>query len=179
MSDDYSDDILPPGENALKTLADLAQQQADLEASVASAEAGFKALKKQLAAVAEKLLPEAMAEIGMAEFTLENGTKIKVKDGLNASLTGQYKAPAIQWLHDSEHTTLLQCQVTIDVPSYEAGVEVKKELEKNGLPGVGISQAINTASFKALVKECLAEGEEVPLAKVGVSPWKRSQVTTS
>jgi len=172
---DYEDDMVP-GDNAVRNLAALAKLQVEHEESVARLGAELKAAKKVLASISQKELPEAMAATGMKEFTLDDGTKITVKAGMNVSLTGKYKLPAIDWLKAVGSDAIIESMVVIDCANVADAKTLAYELTEELGREAGVSESINTARFKAVVRERLADGENVPIEDLGVHTWAESNV---
>ena len=68
-----------PKDQNLAGVAQLAQNQMDLEDAIAANEAQTKTLKKELREIVEKTLPDAMDELGLSGFALAGGGKVTVK----------------------------------------------------------------------------------------------------
>ena len=76
----------------------LAEQQQLAQKQVDLLEENLKEAKKKLREVAEELLPEAMKENNMLDFTLLDGSKVEVSKFYGASISKNNQGEAFHWL---------------------------------------------------------------------------------
>ena len=74
-------------ETGLSTVSKLAQEQLSIERRIADLEEMVSDAKKNLREVSEDLLPNAMAEYGISELKLSDGSEISVGKFYSASIT--------------------------------------------------------------------------------------------
>lgn len=164
----------------LKAIASAAQLQLRLESEIAALGEQLAAKTKELDAVRLKQLPEALSAAGMSTFTLSTGEKIEVKRDYYCSLTGQYKLPAMNWLREEGHDDIISHEVKV---SFGRGYKKKdldallKLVQKFGNAQAQENDAVNTATFKALVKEQLEKGEVIDYAALGVTIIDAAKIT--
>ncbi len=169
--------MLTENDLATSRLTPLAARQLNLEADVVEAEEGLKTKKKALAAIAEHELPDLMAELGFTDFTTKDGLRVTVKDVLNAATTGKYKAAIFAWLHATDNDSLITHEVVAKFGRGEAKAAESAQRAAWDLGGdVALTDKVNPQTFKALVRQLLADGEEVPVDEIGVSIATRSTI---
>lgn len=154
----------------LAQVSSLAHKQLTLERRIEEAEDLLKMLKKELSKVAEDLLPAAMDELGISKISLSGIIgSIEVKDEWHASLAGAAKQAAINWLHDTGNDDIVSDTVSIDFGKGYAteATSLLAELHHKGL-NAKLVVNVNTTQFKALCKELVESGTEVPLTEVGI-----------
>lgn len=160
----------------LGQLGVLANKQVALEAEVEEAEKALKQVKKSLAIVTERDIPELMAEIGLMTITTEEGKAISVKEIMTASISKARKPEAIKWLVEHDLSSIVSADV---VASFGKGdsdaIALAQNLINQGY-SVLMDEKVNTSSVKAAIKELLANGEEVPFDLFGVNLVKKSIV---
>ncbi len=163
----------------MKRLSELGDRQADLEAAADLATAELKRINVALAEVVERELPDLMLEAGMEEFTTTAGHKVAIVRGLTAGLTGKYRAPALAWLRETGNDAIISRDVGT---SFGKGEDEAADRAVSILRDAGIDvtdvENVNTSTFKALVKEMLGDGEDVPLEDLGVHQWVKSKITS-
>ena len=175
---DFENEVPAPSDEQLGLIAKLARRQVEYEEQVAIADEAFKKAKANLRRIQEKELPAAMEAIGMESFTLKSGETISVKEKLYASISKKDKPAAIRWLMEHEHGSLVKEDVIV---SFEKGDNesvrvLQKLLEVNGITNFTVDENVNTASVKAMIKELLSEGMEVPLELFGAYFHRTAEV---
>ncbi len=97
-----------PSDESLKSISKLAERQVEIENDIAKLGAALSTKKKELEKVACFDLPEAMKAAGLAEFTLESGAKISIKENLRAGITADNLAWCFKWLRDNGHGDIIR-----------------------------------------------------------------------
>src|SRR4051812_2561509 len=95
-----------PSDAGLTRIAELAALVIRLETDIAEREADLNTVKERLRQVQESLLPEAMATIGVAEFKLEDGSKVTVKPFYSAKIGDDNREVCHTWLRNHGFTEL-------------------------------------------------------------------------
>lgn len=168
--DQYSTDENTDITNAdLETVAALAERQLKLENRIVEAEDVLKKLKAAHRKIAEDDLPTEMAALGLLNFTLANGKGISIKQIWNASIAGVKKDAVIAWLRSNDHDDIVSSiiSVTFGKGENEQVFELLGNLADAGF-APREDTTVNTATFKALCKELVEDGIEVPLNDLGV-----------
>lgn len=111
---EYADDEAGQlaGEGDLAEISALANQQLKLDDDIQKAELMVTVLKEKQREISQEKLPDAMEAAGMKEFTLTDGSKIKVSDQRQTSIKGDKKPEALVWLNDNGHGSIIKHNVT-------------------------------------------------------------------
>lgn len=152
------------GDNALKYLVGLADQQVELEAKIVSAEKRVVDLKEELRILQCQTLPETMKEVGLSTFTLANGATVEVSEDLKMSLSGPKKINAAKWLRKIGEEAMVKQTVIIDAGAGKAAAATVKKILKFAIGSKLAAKAVedvNTGSLKALVRRRKAAGQSV------------------
>lgn len=168
-----------PSNEALGNVNFLAKKQLQLEAEVDELTEKLKAKGKELLQISDKDLPAAMKAAGMASFKMSDGSSITVKDDMSISLAGEKKAFAIAWLRKHGFDDIVSNEFTIDIPK---GYDAKKvEALRSAAAKVGLSvveeENVNTATFKALLKEQKKKGTISDVSSLGAYEYTRAKIT--
>lgn len=148
----------------LGKISSLAERYTDLDEDIKDVEARLKVLKEQARDIAEKQLPDAMAEVGMAKFTLTDGSEVIVKPYYSAKISDEKREECFGWLQDHGHEALIKDEVvlTFNRGEHEKAEEFKAKLEEQGLEYSG-KMGVHPQTLTAFVKEQVESGAEFPL----------------
>ena len=124
----------------LKVVADLAKYQDTLETKIKRAEEDLATLKEQFKQVSQVDLPEALAETGLSEGKLVDGTKITVQQFYNASIPKDKTDEAFKWLRDNDHADLIKNTISCD---FGRGEDGDAKILKESLTNSGLSLGID------------------------------------
>lgn len=166
-------------EDLLARLGDLARRQMDLEDQIAGVEEQLKGLNGKLLQVSGEDIPEILDETGLSEVRLTDGTKVIVKENLRVSVgkTSQYRAPVLSWLEREGHDDVIKDQVVALFGKGEGDkAEALLEAAKEFTPSVDRDRSVHSQTFAALLRELLADGEDVPLDELGVFVQRQTKL---
>lgn len=183
MTDPYAefDAPKPIGDNSLARLVGLANDQMALEQKIAAAEDEVKRLKAEHKTLTEQTIPDFMREIGIKDFTLDNGAKIAIDEVLSFSIPAGRKGAVIDWLREIGEVGIIKSMATIDLGKGKAAeaaaakvMDFMKELDCSFV----IGDVVNTTSFKALVRKRMEQGKPVPpLEEIGGYQANKSTIS--
>jgi hypothetical protein len=148
----------------LSKVSRLAEELIDKEEQVKEAEARLKILKEQARDVAERQLPDAMAEVGMAKFVLTDGSEVTVKPFYSAKIGDDKRDECFNWLQDHGHEALIKDEVSITFSKgeHERAEEFKSQLAQQGIEYNG-KMGVHSQTLTAFVREQVESGAEFPL----------------
>jgi hypothetical protein len=148
----------------LGKISTLAERYTDLDEEIKDTETRLKVLKEQAREIAEKQLPDAMAEVGVAKFTLTDGSEVSVKPYYSAKISDEKREECFTWLQDHGHEALIKDEVvlTFNRGEHEKAEEFKAQLEEQGLDYSG-KMGVHPQTLTAFVKEQVESGAEFPL----------------
>jgi hypothetical protein len=164
LEDMLADSQNLPSDQGLSKVSRLAEELIDKEEEVKEAEARLKILKEQARDVAERQLPEAMAEVGMAKFVLTDGSEVTVKPYYSAKIGDDKRDECFNWLQDHGHEALIKDEVSItfNKGEHERAEEFKSQLEQQGIEYNG-KMGVHSQTLTAFVREQVESGAEFPL----------------
>ena len=157
-------------------ISEIANAQLSKKKELSESEDDVKRLKKEYIQISQVDLPEAMQSVGMASFTLDNGASISVKDQMRASLRKKNRVEVANWLKEHGAGSLIKDTVVIEFQKGEnsRAEELIDLLVDKGFSNFHEDISINTGSLKALAKEKLAQGEDIPLELMGIFLYQES-----
>lgn len=183
MATEDAEADVAPSDQGKASVAKLASKQAALAAEIETLEMAVKEKKKELQRVAEQDLPEAMDIIGMAEFTLVDGTKISIKKFYNASIPADRKDEAFTWLDENGHSGIIKTEVSVafgrgDLEIARAFVEFASEFSQAPInPELG--QEVHWSTLRSFVREQIEGGSDFPREMFGVYIGRKAELKPS
>ncbi len=156
-------------DNSLSGVAALAKRAKHLEKELDELESVVKERKEQLRKLTEQTIPEAMAELGMSSFKMDDGSSIDVKPFYSASIPAARKAEAFQWLRDHGFDDIIKNTVSVNFGRGEDELCVRL-LDLLGQQGYPAQQAekVEPMTLKAWAKEQVERGNQFPTDLFGV-----------
>ena len=162
---------------ALKTVAELARIIKTKEIEVADLERQFKESKKEWVRLTDEELPASMAEMGLASFTLDDGSTIDVKPTYGASILVANREKAYDWLRDHGYDDIIKNNVAVSFGRGEddmAGA-FKSLAEKEGYSAQQ-DTSIHSQTLRAFVRERIEAGDEFPMDLFGAYVGQRAVI---
>ncbi len=156
------------------TLANLLVKQ---QAETKALEDALKDAKARLRSLEREDLPALMAEIGLTELKLADGSVVSIKEEVDAGLSEERRPAALRWLLDNGFGGLIKTEITV---AFERGQhdEAEKLAAELGLtvPNLNLTETVHSATLKSFVKEQLREGHAIPMDLFGVFPYSIAKV---
>ena len=158
-------------------IAALARRAKSLEKQIEDEETTLKGLKDQYRKLTEETLPEALTEMGMSSFKMEDGSAINIKPFYSASISEARRAEAFQWLRDHGFDDIIKNTVSVRFGRGEAEL-CNRLLGLLGSSGFRSEQAekVEPSTLKAWVRERVERGEEFPTELFGAYIGKRAEI---
>lgn len=160
------------------TVSAIAIQLLDAKAKLSVMETELKEQAEKVKDLEERQLPAALADMGMLEFTMEDGSKVSRETVYTASIRVDDKPWAYQWLRDTDNDSLIKAEVKIpfgkgDLEKAEWLINmIRKTLEEKGLGNsVELQEDVHWATMRAFVKEQIIE-EDRAIAAGELDPEK-------
>ena len=186
----FSDLLQEDAENAiqdvsLKDLSAKAAEMVDLANEIAEMEALLESKKQAYREIEAVTLPDMMVGLGVKEFSLQDGSKITIKDIVQASLPSQgailkaqgderdalvdRKHRALEWMRAHGGEAIIKNNVSVD---FGKGQDAVADKLVGFLKEIGVeydrSTNVHAASLTAYIKEKIANGADVPFDLFGV-----------
>jgi len=170
-------DALQVQDEQITGIAALARRAKSLEKEIEDSEETLKGLKDKYRKLTEEAIPEALAELGMSSFRMEDGSSIDVKPFYSASITEARRAEAFQWLRDHGFDDIIKNTVSVRFGRGEDEL-CNRLLSTLGQQGFPAEQAekVEASTLKAWVKERVVRGEEFPMELFGAYIGKKAVI---
>jgi len=170
-------DALQVHDEQLTGISALARRAKSLEKQIEDEEETLKGLKEKYRKLTEEAIPEALAELGMSSFRMEDGSSIDVKPFYSASITEARRAEAFQWLRDHGFDDIIKNTVSVRFGRGEDEL-CNRLLSTLGQQGFPAEQAekVEASTLKAWVKERVVRGEEFPMELFGAYIGKKAVI---
>ena len=165
------------GDKDLKAVADLVRQQLVLERRIEDLEDELKRTQQNLAKISQEILPEALAEHGLSELKMEDGSKITVSQFIQAHISKEKQDEAFGWLRDHDFDDLIKNVVSLEFGKGEDdhARDVMEALTNRGYWPQN-KQSVHPSTLKAFVKEQVEKGAEIPSDLFGIFIGKKAVI---
>lgn len=184
LSDEMAADAKPalaPGDNALKSVSSIAERAVALEDEISALEELLKRKNEEYRRITEHELPEAMQDVGMKDFRLNDGSRVEAKPIVRASPKEDMRPAMFRWLRENNLGDIIKTNVTVAFP---AGREkeasalcdvIAKVAGENVHPE--LSEMVHPQTLTAFVRRQLTDGKPLPLATFGVWQGTIAKIT--
>jgi hypothetical protein len=164
----------------LSSVGALAKRAKELEADLKELEDTISERKNQLRKLLEETIPAMLQELGMADFTMADGSKISVKPFYSASIPEENRAQAYEWLRDHGYDDIIKNTVSVRFGRGEDGLcdTLLNHLREQNYP-VEQAQKIEPQTLKAWVREQVERGSEFPTELFGVYVGQRATIKSA
>tara|TARA_R110000787_G_scaffold223531_1_gene331882 strand:- start:266 stop:826 length:561 start_codon:yes stop_codon:yes gene_type:complete len=161
-----------------KSLSDQVEKLKELEDSIAVKEAEVKKLKQQADAVSGEVIPTMMQEMNISTLKLADGSAVEVKPVYGASITAEKKEEAFNWLRSNGLGDLIKNEVTVSFGRNEDNKAIAYATLAQGQGFQPIQKLkVEPMTLKALVRERLESGKEMPTELFNVFAGNRTKIT--
>jgi hypothetical protein len=162
----------------LSRVTELSLLMAMQKSKVEALEEDLARAKEAFRRTAEEDLPELMREIGLASIKLEDGSSVEVRDEVDAALTADKKAAALDWLQANGFGGIIKTTVSVafDKSEREHALETRNRLHEQGLQAE-LNEGVHPSTLKSFVKEQLAAGTAVPFDLFSIRPYSKAKLT--
>ena len=155
-------DAMSKTEN-IRSLADQVEMLEGLHKRIETSENNIKDLKKEYQRISGEVIPTMMSEMGLAELKLQDGSHLKVSTTYRATITEANKETAFNWLRDNGLGDIIKNEILVSFGRNEDNKAASyAELARgNGFEPIQ-KIGVNPMTLKALVRERLESGQDVP-----------------
>ncbi len=164
-------------DDGIQTISVLAEAQLELEQQMEEINNQLKVIKEKHRRISEEQLPEALKEVGIAEFKLKDGTKVSTATYYSARITPDNKEEAFEWLRNNNFADLIKNTVSVSFGRDEDGAarELRDELNRNGM-NTAQKEWVEPMTLKAFVREQVEKGVDLPYETFNVYIGQRSKI---
>lgn len=161
----------------LKVVSNLAARQLTMEDEISALQDEIKQKTEALKKIQEDLLPEAMAEIGLEEFTLSTGEKVSIKTGIAANISKANMGAAFGWLKKHGHDDIIKNEYKAN---FGRGEEDEAKELADFLMAHGYQhthkRSVHHSTLRAFCNEQMEKGVNIPQDVFGIFKWAKSIV---
>lgn len=173
-------DALTVKNEDLSSVGALAKRAKELEKEIGDMESVLKERKEQQRKLMEEAIPAMLQELGMAKFTMTDGSEIVVKPFYNASIPEEKRAQAYEWLREHGYDDIIKNTVSVRFGRNEDKLceTLLNQLREQNYP-VEQAQKIEPQTLKAWVREQVERGSEFPTELFGVYVGQRATIKSA
>ena len=164
----------------LTGIAKLARRSKLLEKQIEEQETELSDRKAEQRKLLEEIIPEALTELGMSSFKMEDGSSIEVKPFYGASIKEERRSEAFLWLRDNGFDDIIKNTVSVRFGRGEDQLceTLLNQLREDNYP-VEQAQKVEPQTLKAWVREQVERGSEFPTELFGVYIGQRATIKSA
>ena len=147
----------------IQSLADQVERLENLNQEIEKKEKDLKQRKKDLEHISGEVIPTMMAEMGLAELKLQDGSHLKVSTSYRATITEANKEAAFNWLRNNGLGDIIKNEISVSFGRNEdnkAADYAALAQERGFQPTQKLK--VEPMTLKALVRERIEAGKEMP-----------------
>ena len=166
--------------NDAKSLSDQVVKLKTLEDDLLQKENELKKIKQHIEIVSGEVIPTMMQEMNISTLKLADGSSVEVKPVYGASISASKKEEAYTWLRDNGLGDLIKNEVTVSFGRNEDNKTSDYAILAQGQGYEPVQKLkVEPMTLKALVRERLESGQEMPSDLFNVFTGNRTKVTRS
>ncbi len=166
--------------NDAKSLSDQVVKLKQLEDDLVDKEKELKELKRHIDLVSGEVIPTMMQEMNISTLKLADGSSVEVKPVYGASITVANKEAAYTWLRENGLGDLIKNEITVSFGRNEDNKASQYAVLAKGQGFEPVQKLkVEPMTLKALVRERLESGQEMPSDLFNVFAGNRTKVTRS
>jgi len=163
-----------------KALSDQVTKLQVLEDEIVEQEKKLKELKRNQELLSGEVIPTMMTEMNISTLKLADGSAVEVKPVYGASIPAAKKEDAFTWLRKNGLGDLIKNEITV---SFGRNEDNKALAYASLAQGQGYEPVqklkVEPMTLKALVRERLESGQEMPSDLFNVFAGNRTKITRS
>ena len=149
-----------------------------LENEIEALEEKLKHTKRDLETLSGDVIPTMMAEMGLTQLKLMDGSSVDVKPYYAASITVRNREAAYKWLRENDLGDIIKNDVTV---SFGRNEDNKAADYANLAQSQGFQPTqklkVEPMTLKALVRERIEKGKDMPMDIFNVFVGNRTKLT--
>ncbi|QDP61593.1 MAG: hypothetical protein Tp138OMZ00d2C19078261_54 [Prokaryotic dsDNA virus sp.] len=175
---DFKEESPIAGDNLMKSLMALADEQEAAEAEVDRLNALMDEAKANLKRISEHEIPKLLD--GMeGKISLPDGRSITLNEKIRTSVSGERKERAFDWIEKQGFGSIIKRRINIDIGKDQEALsdEIKGKLaEIDSAVIYKEERNVPWQTMDAFVKEKLGQGADVPLELFGVYHQRTTKI---
>ena len=166
--------------NNAKALSDQVTKLQSLEDEIDEQEKKLKELKRNQELLSGEVIPTMMTEMNISTLKLADGSAVEVKPVYGASIPAAKKEDAFNWLRENGLGDLIKNEITVAFGRNEDNKAQQYAVLAQGQGYEPIQKLkVEPMTLKALVRERLESGQEMPSDLFNVFAGNRTKITRS
>ena len=166
--------------NEAKELSDQVVKLQSLEDEIEEKEKELKELKRKSELLSGEVIPTMMQEMNISTLKLADGSAVEVKPVYGASIPVAKKEEAYTWLRENGLGDLIKNEITVAFGRNEDNKAMAYATLAQGQGYEPIQKLkVEPMTLKALVRERLESGQEMPSDLFSVFAGNRTKITRS
>ena len=146
-----------------KRLSDKVIELKDLEDEIANAEESVKKLKEKALQLSSIEIPAMMDDMQITKLKLKDGESVEVKKVYGASIPKDKQELAFEWLRNNGLGDIIKNDITVTFGRGEDNKAAQYAVLARGQGFEPVQKVgVNPMTLKALVRERLESGQEMP-----------------
>ena len=149
---------------ALASIAPLVQRWKAVNEEVEATEKALKDVKERLRRLEYVDIPNAMAEVGLAEIKTADGLVVESKPFVDGSIDKSRYDEAIKWLEDNGYGDIVKAAMTLSLPKGEVSKahDVANKIEELIGTRPVVKESVHSQTMKAFLRQCEEDGVVLP-----------------
>jgi hypothetical protein len=174
-----------------KNISELANKIIYQQNLIIEIEKKLKIEQEELNRIESVDLPNLMDQFRIKEFTLTDGSMIKIKSFINSSLPAEGAAEkdmaaklrrleGLKWLRENDGAAIIKNQIIADVGKDNKEVAQKiKEFAESLAVLVEEKESVNHQTLGAFIREKLKAGAKVPTDTFAIFEGRKAEITSA
>ena len=162
----------------IKSLAEEVKKLRTMEDQIKLQEEALKTSKRELEVVSGEIIPTMLSEMGLSSLKLADGSSVDVKPFYSATITVQNRDKAFNWLRINGLGDIIKNEISV---SFGRNEDNKAAEYANLAKGQGFQPTqklkVEPMTLKALVRERIEAGKELPMDIFNVFVGSRTKIT--
>jgi hypothetical protein len=156
-----------PTNERMTEVSQLAHRVTEIELMQEELKAKAAELTRELWRITTDSLPSKMLELGLNSFTLDDGSKISLGTGVQATWPkeGEDHVRAVEWMRDNGYADLIKDIVAVQFGKGEVdrADELIAVLDREGFGDWSRKEDVHHQTLKAWIREMTETGKSLPL----------------
>ena len=147
----------------IKTLSDQVLKLRAMEDQLKIMEEALKTRKKEIDRVSGEIIPTMLAEMGLSQLKLADGSSVDVRPFYSATISAQNKDKAYSWLRTNGLGDIIKNEISVSFGRNEDNKAAGyAELAKSNGYQPTQKLKVEPMTLKALVRERIEAGKDMP-----------------
>ncbi len=167
-----------PDNKELEELNELVKALLSVRADMEAQQTVVDQLAEQEKHLEREMIPAQMQSMGLEEVRTLNGDKVTLKQDVVCSVAGKNRDPVMAWLDEIGAGDIIKTQMVVEFnkEEHEKARECAIMLREDFEFDVEETLSVHQGTFKALLKERLANGEPVPWERIGALAFHKANL---